>query len=92
MTKSSKFMVGAIVGSTIGALTTLLFSTAEGKKIQKKMMQKFHQMDRKTGHFGANHLLKAAKRKMTQKINELDRKTGGRTKKAYRTVKKAIRK
>ncbi len=49
---SNKFMIGAFVGSTIGAMTTLLFSTAEGKKIQKKIMKKFHAMDRKTGHFG----------------------------------------
>lgn len=39
-----KFFIGAIVGSTIGAITTLLFSTSEGKKIQKKLMQKFHAM------------------------------------------------
>ena len=59
-----KFMIGAIVGSTIGALTTLLFSTAEGRKIQKKLMHKFHEMNKKTGHFGANAMLKAAKKKM----------------------------
>lgn len=82
MSKSSKFMVGAIVGSTIGALTTLLFSTSEGKKIQKKLMKKFHEMDRKTGHFGGNHLLKAAKRK----VMEMDRKTGAS--KMVRAVKR----
>lgn len=49
---SNKFIVGAFIGSTIGAMTTLLFSTAEGKKIQKKLMKKFHAMDRKTHHFG----------------------------------------
>jgi gas vesicle protein len=62
MQKQSKFMVGAIVGSTIGAITTLLFSTEEGKKIQKKLMKKFHEMDKKTGHFGANKFMTAAKK------------------------------
>ena len=37
---SNKFMIGAFVGSTIGAMTTLLFSTAEGKKIRKKDHEK----------------------------------------------------
>jgi gas vesicle protein len=49
--RSSKFMIGAIVGSTVGALTTLLFNTHEGKKIKSKLMKKFHEMDVKTGHF-----------------------------------------
>ncbi len=50
--RSSKFMIGALVGSTVGALTTLLFNTQEGKRIQKKLMHKFHEMHEKTGHFG----------------------------------------
>jgi gas vesicle protein len=50
--RSNKFMIGAIVGGTVGALTTLLFNTNEGKKIQKRLMKKFHEMDEKTGHFG----------------------------------------
>lgn len=51
-THSNKFMIGAIVGGTVGALTTLLFNTNEGKKIQKKLMKKFHEMDERTSHFG----------------------------------------
>jgi gas vesicle protein len=52
--RSNKFMIGAIVGGTVGALTTLLFNTHEGKKIQKKLMKKFHEIDAKTGHFGVS--------------------------------------
>jgi gas vesicle protein len=52
--RSGKFMIGALVGSTVGALTTLLFNTHEGKRIQKKLMKKFHEMDQKTNHFWLN--------------------------------------
>jgi len=55
--QSNKFMIGAFIGTTIGAMTTLLFSTAEGKKIQKRIMKKFHEMDKKTHHFGAGKWL-----------------------------------
>jgi len=54
---SNKFMIGAIVGGTIGALTTLLFKTQEGKKIQKKLMKKFDEMNEKSGHFGIDSML-----------------------------------
>lgn len=64
--RSSKFMIGAIVGSTVGALTTLLFNTHEGKKIQKKLMKKFHEMDKKTGHFWVDKIPLGSK-KMSQK-------------------------
>ena len=60
--RSNKFMIGAIVGSTIGAMTTLLFNTHEGKKIQKRLMQKFHEMNEKTGHFGLEKLTMPKKR------------------------------
>ena len=68
--RSNKFMIGAIVGGTVGALTTLLFNTHEGKKIQKKLMKKFHEMDERTGHFGINKF--AAKPK---KISRKSRKS-----------------
>ena len=55
--RSNKFMIGAFLGSTIGAMTTLLFSTAEGKKIQRRIMKKFHAMDHKTGHFGLDKFM-----------------------------------
>ena len=64
--RSNKFMIGAIVGGTVGALTTLLFNTHEGKKIQKKLMKKFHEMDERTGHFGINKIPLGHK-KMSQK-------------------------
>ena len=50
--RSNKFMIGAIVGGTVGALTSLLFNTNEGKKIQKRLMKKFHEMNKKASHFG----------------------------------------
>ncbi len=72
---SNKFIVGAIVGTTIGAITTLLFSTSEGRKIQKKLMKKFHDMNHKNSemlHHGfakVKHTLmhKKAKRKARRK-------------------------
>jgi gas vesicle protein len=55
---SNKFMIGAIVGGTVGALTTLLFNTNEGKKIQKKLMKKFHEMNEKASDFGIRKFTK----------------------------------
>lgn len=63
--RSNKFMIGAIVGSTIGAMTTLLFNTHEGKKIQKKLMHKWHEMNEKTSHFGYDKW--AGKKKVAHK-------------------------
>jgi gas vesicle protein len=65
---SNKFMLGAFIGSTIGAMTTLLFSTAEGKKIQKNIMKKFHSMDHKTGHFGLQKW--ASPKKIVKKLKK----------------------
>jgi len=62
--RSSKFMIGALVGSTVGALTTLLFNTNEGKRIQKKLMHKFHEMDERTGRFGMKKWAAIARKKV----------------------------
>ena len=61
--RSSKFMIGALVGSTVGALTTLLFNTHEGRRIQKKLMKKFHEMDEKTAHFWMSKKKEPTKRR-----------------------------
>jgi gas vesicle protein len=80
--RSTKFMIGAFIGSTIGAMTTLLFSTAEGKKIQKRLMKKFHEMDHKTGHFGVEKFMHQKTPKLG--IAKLIRK---KTRKALRRAK-----
>jgi gas vesicle protein len=53
---SNKFLIGAIVGGTIGAMTTLLFNTQEGKKIQRRLMKKFHEMNKKGSSFDLSRL------------------------------------
>ncbi|MGD2168662.1 MAG: YtxH domain-containing protein [Chlamydiota bacterium] len=35
-----EFFIGALVGSCVGVMTTLLFSTKKGKKIQKDVVHK----------------------------------------------------
>jgi gas vesicle protein len=66
---SNKFFIGTIIGGTIGAITTLLFNTQEGKKIQKKLMKKFHEMGEKNSFalphlaLGKNKILSKFKRK-----------------------------
>ncbi len=64
--RSNKFMIGAIVGSTVGALTTLLFNTNEGKKVQKRLMKKFHEMHQKSDRFSIGKLA-ARYKKMVHK-------------------------
>jgi gas vesicle protein len=68
---SNKFFIGAIVGSTIGALTSLLFSTAEGKRIQKKIMKKFHDFHGKNGPL--MHGLTKMKNKLMHKVKRKSR-------------------
>jgi gas vesicle protein len=67
-------MIGAIVGGTIGAMTTLLFNTQEGKKIQKRMMKKFHEMN-KGAHFSFEKL-----KPLKKKLYALKRKHASRRK------------
>jgi gas vesicle protein len=83
MQKRSKFFIGAVVGSTIGAITTLLFNTSEGKKIQKKLMKKFHDMH---GKEKLAHTFEMMKKKMTNPLKTAKRKAKSLKRKAKKKV------
>lgn len=44
-------LIGVAVGATVGALTTLLFGTEKGKKLQKEVVHKIHQLQTEREHF-----------------------------------------
>lgn len=39
------FFVGAMVGSALGALTAAMFSTKKGHKVQKELINKYHEFE-----------------------------------------------
>ena len=39
------FLVGAMIGSTLGALTAMMFTTKKGHRIQKDMVDKYHEIE-----------------------------------------------
>ncbi len=95
---SNKFLIGALVGSTVAALTTLLFSTQEGKKIQKKMMKKYHELSSKNGMFAHGYAslkknIVKAERKVKRKVrgmhlSKIERKMMRKVKRAMHRGKK----
>jgi len=43
--RGTDFILGAIVGSSIATLTTLLFTTKQGKRIQNKIKETFQDLE-----------------------------------------------
>lgn len=39
------FLLGALAGGTVAALTTLLFTTKKGAQIRDKVIEKYHQVE-----------------------------------------------
>lgn len=40
------FIVGAVVGSVLGAMATMLFTTNQGRKIQHEAVEKYHDFEK----------------------------------------------
>ncbi len=43
--KSPGFLMGALVGGAIGALTTMLFTTQKGRQLRKKIIDKLTELE-----------------------------------------------
>ena len=42
---SQDFIIGAVIGSTMGVLATMLFTTKKGKEIRKNIADKYHELE-----------------------------------------------
>jgi len=61
-----EFFMGAVVGSTLGAMTALLLTTEEGKKLKKTLMHKFHALEKTPGMIQVKNKIKAKLRSKTK--------------------------
>jgi gas vesicle protein len=43
--KTQDFILGAVIGGTVGALTTMLFTTKKGKELRKNIADKYHELE-----------------------------------------------
>lgn len=64
-----ELMLGAIVGGTLGALTTLLLSSKEGKRLQKAFKQKLNEFKHSSEVLEAKKRLLTAKSKIKIRLN-----------------------
>ena len=39
------FIIGAVVGSVLGAMATMLFTTDQGKKVKHEAMKRYHDFE-----------------------------------------------
>lgn len=80
------FLVGAMVGSTLGAITALMFSTKKGHKIQHQLVDKYHDFEKALRHY-THGKTRQAKRMAKRTIKKAKRKA----KRVVRKVKKIKR-
>ena len=72
-----QFMLGAMLGSTIGAVSAMMFTTKKGHSIQKNAMHKLHEFEnyvkglihKNKGH--VKRLVTHGKRKVAKTIKKL---------------------
>jgi gas vesicle protein len=74
------FLLGAMLGSTLGALTAMMFTTKKGHEIQDDLMDKYHEFEDQIKAYSAK-----GKRKVKRAMNHL-------AKKAHKKVKRVKRK
>jgi gas vesicle protein len=53
------FLVGAMLGSTLGALTALMFTTEKGHKIQGDLIKKYREFEKHVTGYAQNNKRKA---------------------------------
>jgi len=92
------FLLGAMIGSTVGALSAMMFTTKKGHNIQKDLLDKYHEFEgviKKYAKGKTSQARKAAK-KLVQaaksKVAKTKKKLVKRAKKKVAKTKKAVRK
>ena len=61
-------MLGAMIGSTIGALSTVMLTTKKGHKLQKAAMHKLHEFE---GY--VKRLVRGGKKEAAKAVNKIRR-------------------
>lgn len=77
------FLVGAMLGSTLGALTALMFTTKKGNKIKRELVEKYHEFEKQVRVY-AKHNERKAKHALNKIAKNIDKKI----KKAKRKIVK----
>lgn len=67
------FLLGAMLGSTLGALTALMFTTKKGHKIQKDLKDKYHEFEDVVKEYAKSNERKA-KKAMDQVTKNIEKK------------------
>ncbi len=97
------FMFGAMLGSTLGALTALMFTTKKGHRIQKDVADKFHEFEgivksyakgqKKTAQRALHKLAKTVDqnfKKAKRKAHSVKRKVKRKAHQVKRKVKRRV--
>lgn len=59
---NSHFLLGMIVGGTIGAASTYLFKTKEGKRLQQEIMERYEEFSKQAHTYIKPKMAKIARR------------------------------
>lgn len=66
------FFAGAVLGGTLGAVTALMF-TEQGKKMQRDLMHKYHEIGSHLNHYQKAASKKLKKPKVKRTIHKIVR-------------------
>ncbi len=81
------FLLGAMIGGTLGALTVMAFTTKKGKEIQEKILDKYDSLACKVKSY-ANGKKRKVKSQLKKYANQADRKVVSISKKVRKKIKK----
>lgn len=74
------FVLGAMVGSTIGALSAMMLTTKQGHKVKEELIDKYHELEDimkgyvKSNKRKATHALKKIAKNIDKKIKRAKKK------------------
>lgn len=85
-----EFLEGLFVGGSLAAVAVFVLGTGKGKKLQKKLIEKYKKLSHKAGHY-IHNVERAVKSPAARKIKRMVKKVTGR-KKARKTFRTARRK
>jgi gas vesicle protein len=87
MSKNEKhakdFLIGAMIGSTLGALTAMMFGTKKGHQIQKDMTEKYHEFEKIMKGY-----VHGKRKKIKHQVQKIAKKAKSKLRSAKRSIKK----
>ncbi len=85
----SHFLEGILLGSTIGAVSTFLFGTNKGKKIQKELVSKYKKLSHKIEKAAKSPVGKKIKKAAKRVVKKAAKRVVNAT--AVKRARKAVR-